>query len=197
MTDARTWIDAQLAALDLHLAGPIETIQDRPWSTVMRVPTEHGDLFFKASGPSLRHEAAVASFLARRSPDVVPAPLAVDLERGWMLMADAGNRLRELVEAEHDVSRWLDVLPAYARLQVDLAGAATELLALGVPDMRLAVLPERFETLLRSTSSTSSMPSMPGPPTRCAGCATPSRALRRCARSWPPTGSPRRSSTTT
>jgi hypothetical protein len=60
-----------------------------------------------------------------------------------------------------------------------------------------------------STSSTPSTGSRPQtgtiapacPPlarqTRCAGCATPSRGWRRCARSWPATGSPRRSSTTT
>ena len=34
------------------------------------------------------------------------------------------------------------------QLQVDLAGAAPELLAIGAPDMRLAVLPARYEALL-------------------------------------------------
>ena len=153
-TEAHAWIYAQLAILGAGLTGPIETIQDRPWSTVMRAPTDRGDLFFKASGTGLRHEPAVAAFLARRRPDVVPSPLAVDRERGWMLMADAGSRLRELVEEEHDVSRWLDVLPAYAWLQVDLAGAASELLALGVPDMRLAVLPARYAALLDELDAT-------------------------------------------
>jgi hypothetical protein len=65
-----------------------------------------------------------------------------------MLMEDAGVRLRELVAAERDVSRWLDALPAYGQLQVDLAGAAAEFLAIGAPDMRLAVLPARYEALL-------------------------------------------------
>lgn len=148
LAEAHAWIGARLAAMGAHLAGPIEQVHDRPWSTVMRVPTDRGNLFFKASAPALRHEAAIVAFLARRLPEVVPAPLAVNLEQGWMLMADAGIRLRELVEAEHDVSRWLDVLPPYARLQVDLAADAAELLALGTPDMRLAVLPARYEALL-------------------------------------------------
>ena len=148
MTDARAWIGAQMAALDTRLTGPIETIHDRAWSTVLRVPTGHGDLFFKASSPALRHEAAIVALLAQRRPEIVPTPLAVDLDHGWMLLADAGIRLRDLVEAERDVSRWLDVLPVYARLQVDMAGAVAELLALGAPDMRLAVLPARYEELL-------------------------------------------------
>ena len=148
LAEAHAWIGVQLAALDAYLARPIEQIHDRPWSTVLRVPTDRGDLFFKASAPALRHEAGIVAFLAQRGPEVVPVPLAVDPERGWMLMADAGIRLRELVEAERDVSRWLDVLPPYARLQVDLAGAGAELVALGAPDMRLAVLPALYEALL-------------------------------------------------
>jgi len=148
LAEAHAWIGARLGAMGAHLTGPIAQIHDRPWSTVLRVPTDRGDLFFKASTPALRHEAGIVAFLAGRHPEVIPAPLAVDLERGWMLMADAGIRLRELVAAEHEVSRWLDVLPSYARLQVDLAGAAADLLALGAPDMRLAVLPARYEALL-------------------------------------------------
>ena len=148
LAEAHAWIGARLAAMGAHLTGPIEQVHDRPWSTVLRVPTDRGALFFKASAPALRHEAGVVAFLAGRRPEVVPAPLAVDPERGWMLMADAGIRLRELVEAERDVSRWLDVLPLYAQLQVDLAWAAAELVALGAPDMRLAVLPARYEALL-------------------------------------------------
>jgi hypothetical protein len=145
---AGAWIDTQLAARGAPRTGPIEPVHDRPWSTVLRVPTDCGPLFFKASAPALRHEPAIVGFLAGRRPDLVPAPLVVNLHRGWMLMEDAGVRLRELVAAERDVSRWLEVLPAYGQLQVDLAGAAAELLAIGAPDMRLAVLPARYEALL-------------------------------------------------
>ncbi len=149
LADAHAWISARLVDLDSRLTGPIEQSHDRPWSTVLRVPTDDGNLFFKASAPVVRHEAALVAFLAARRPDLVPAPLAVDLGRGWMLMADAGVRLREIVDLERDVSRWLDVLPLYAGLQADLAGNVPELLALGVPDLRLALLPARYEALLR------------------------------------------------
>lgn len=148
LTEAHAWVEAQLTHLGARGTGPIEQVHERPWSTVLRVPTDRGDLYLKSCAPALRHEAAITAFLARRRPDVVPAPLAVDLEQGWMLMADAGTQLRELVEAEHDVSRWLEVLPLYAQLQVDLGGNAAELLALGAPDLRLAGLPGRYAELL-------------------------------------------------
>jgi hypothetical protein len=130
------------------VTGQIEVIHRRPWSTVLQVQTDRGPLFFKASSPALSREPAITAFLARRRPNVVPMPLAVAAERGWMLMADAGARLRELIEEEGDVTRWVDVLPLYAGMQLGIADEVAELLALGAPDMRLAVLPKRYEALL-------------------------------------------------
>ena len=115
----------------------------RPWSTVIRVPTESGNVFFKAVAPPLRHEAALTELLGARRPDCIPPPLAVDRERGWMLMEDGGQTLRDLIATERDLSRWSDVLPLYASVQIDLMGDVTELLALGVPDLRLETLPAR------------------------------------------------------
>ena len=65
-----------------------------------------------------------------------------------MLMGDAGTRLRELVEAERELTRWLEILPLYAGVQVDLTPAADELVAFGVPDLRLETLPAQVEALL-------------------------------------------------
>ncbi len=65
-----------------------------------------------------------------------------------MLTADGGTRLRELIADEQDFGRWLDVLPVYAQLQRDMAPFADELIAAGVPDRRLALLPLQFEQLL-------------------------------------------------
>jgi len=145
---AHGWIHAQLEGLGSALAGPIEQPHVRPWATVMRVPTDAGPLWFKANAPVLAHEAGVVSVLAGRRPNAVPELLAVDLERGWMLMGDGGLRLRELVERERGLSRWLELLPRYAQLQIDLAGHADELVALGAPDRRLAILASQYEQLL-------------------------------------------------
>jgi hypothetical protein len=145
---ADTWIAEQLARLGFALSGAIDQHHVYPWSTAMRVPTEKGDVYFKANADALRFEAALVTSLAARRPDCVPPLLAVDLERGWMLMTDAGTQLRELIGRERDLTRWLDVLPLYAGLQIDMAGDADELLALGVPDLRLPTLPAKYEQLL-------------------------------------------------
>jgi hypothetical protein len=142
------WIAAQLRELGFRALGPIEQVRVRPWSLVLSVPTDRGRLFFKANEPAFRHEGALEAFLAARCPDVVPAPLAVDPATGWMLMADAGVQLRELIARERRLDPWLEVLPRYARLQVALAPDAEALIALGTPDLRLACLPDHFEALI-------------------------------------------------
>ncbi len=145
---ADAWIEAQLGWLGLERAGAHDQVHDRPWSTVIRVPTTAGTVFFKAVSPPLRHEAALTELLGARRPDCIPPPLAVDRARGWMLMEDGGRTLRELVAIERNLSRWVDVLPLYASVQIDLAGDMAELLALGVPDLRLSSLPAKVEAVL-------------------------------------------------
>jgi Phosphotransferase enzyme family len=145
---AQEWIRERVDELGATLTGPIEQPHVRPWATVMRVPTDAGPVWFKANAPVLAHEAAVVSVLVGTRPDALPELLAVDLERGWMLMGDGGQRLREIVERERSLRRWLEVLPRYAELQIDLAGHADELVALGAPDRRLVVLASQYEQLL-------------------------------------------------
>jgi hypothetical protein len=148
LAEAHEWIYEQVGRLDLGVVGAIDQHHVQPWSTVMRVPTESGDVYFKANASTLRHEAAVVTLLSMHRPDCVPPPLAVDLERGWMLMADGGARLRGIVQRERDLTCWLEILPLYAGLQIDLADHADELVGLGVPDLRLSMLPSGFEQLL-------------------------------------------------
>jgi hypothetical protein len=148
LAEVHEWISGQLERLGTVVAGPIEQPHIRPWATVLRVPTALGDLYFKANAATFRHEAALATLLTARRPDCIPPLLAVERERGWMLMADAGTRLREIVERERDLNRWLEILPLYAGLQIELANDVDELLAMGVPDLRLATLAARYEQLL-------------------------------------------------
>lgn len=146
--DADAWIHARVAELGAVVTGVIEQPHLRAWATVLRVPTDRGSLWFKANAPAKAYEAAVVELLAARRPDAVPGLVAVDRRRGWLLMADGGTRLRELVEAECDLGRWLAVLPRYARLQLDLAPERVELLAAGAPDRGLERLPDLYRELL-------------------------------------------------
>lgn len=146
--EAERWITDTLAHLELAPAGPIERSHVAPWSTALRVPVADGDVWFKANMPSLAYEAAVVDVLARSGSGAVPELLAVDRERGWLLTADAGLCLRDVIARERSLRRWLDVLPRYGQLQLDTVGFAGELLAAGVPRCGLDELPHRYAGLL-------------------------------------------------
>jgi Phosphotransferase enzyme family len=143
LAEATAWIRERV-----DVAGEIEQPHVRWWSTVLRVPTAEGDLFFKAVAPIHRFEAALTARLAQLQPGRVPELVDVDPERGWLLMRDAGTRLRELVTTPADLHHWERLLPDYAQLQIDVAPYADELLRLKVPDERLSLLPEHLQELL-------------------------------------------------
>lgn len=142
------WIETCLREKHIRLTGPIEEFHARPWSVVHRVPTSEGTLYFKAPAPVVKHEAALTQALTSWYPDRTVSLIAVDIERGWMLMRDSGTRLREVIRDGGRSEPWEEVLPTYAQLQIDLVSRREELLGLGVPDARLAVLPERLRELL-------------------------------------------------
>ena len=148
LSGVEAWIEEELARLGLTATGVVEQPHVRPWSTALRVPVSGADLWFKANMPALLHEAAVVSILGRRGPDRVPELLAVDLERGWMLIADGGELLRDVIVRERSLDRWLDVLPLYAQLQLDAAGDVDAFAAAGVPRRRLDELPSEYAHLL-------------------------------------------------
>jgi hypothetical protein len=67
------WIDERLGELGIERTGDIEQPHVEEWSTVMRVPTADGTVWFKANHEPLRHEAALTALVAARAPDRVPA----------------------------------------------------------------------------------------------------------------------------
>ena len=145
---AHAWIAARLVEDDRAVVGTIEQPHVTDWSTVMRVPTADGPVWFKANDESMRHEVAVTALLAPLSAGRVPVPLAGDTQTGWLLMADAGPRLRDVVPQERSLQRWHDVLEAYARIQLACEDEVDALLAAGLPDRRLPTLPEAYDALL-------------------------------------------------
>lgn len=150
---AGAWIQAELARQHIELAGAIEQPHIRPWSTVLRVPTGAGNLYFKATAPVLAHEPALTQALSRWRPDCMVQLLATDLDRGWLLMRDAGATLRSQIQSVTDLHQWQPILTTYAEVQIELASRTDELLALGTLDRRLATLPAQYERLLADTGA--------------------------------------------
>jgi hypothetical protein len=136
-TELHEW----LAGHGVEPTGAIETIHERPWSTVLLVPTAEGDLFLKQEQPVQEYEVALTVALASRWPDRVPEVVAADLERSWLLTRDGGTRIAD--SGEFDA--FPRALELYGELQVGEVAHVEELLEIGLRDLRLPVVAAAYE----------------------------------------------------
>jgi len=107
----------------------------------MRIPTDGGVVWFKASGPGMAHEGPLLEVFRGLRVKRVLLPMVVHPSRPWLLFADAGPTLRMTRpggDGDHDLAAWERILAEYAELQRSVEGqAAVEaMLAAGTPDGR-------------------------------------------------------------
>ena len=126
--------------------GGIETEHERPWATVLRVPLAGGVAWFKACAPVQAFEPWLTAELFARYPDRVAEVLGDDEERAWLLLGDAGTPIGAF---GNPPETWLVALPRYAELQRGEVAHTLDHLGRGVPDLRVATLPARYDDLLR------------------------------------------------
>lgn len=150
---AHDWIRTEAERNSIRLTGRIEQPHVYHWSTVMRVPSNEGMIFFKATAGETIYEIALTQKLASWFPEYLPDLIAVDAGRGWMLMRDGGEQLRASIRPTKNIMPWESVIGRYAELQIGIAEHVDELLALGIPDHRLAVLPALYTRLLTDRKS--------------------------------------------
>jgi hypothetical protein len=139
--EAESWVRSWVL-----MTGPLELFQVEPWASVFRAPADGGVVWFKACASRQSFEVPLTAALSARWAAVTEV-LAHDVDRRWLLMADAGEPLRTL---GNPPQRWLEILPAYGELQIGETGRVGEHLAHGVPDRRLARLPALYDELLRA-----------------------------------------------
>jgi hypothetical protein len=134
-------IHSWLATAGVEATGQLEKIHDRPWSTVLRVPTAAGSLYLKQEAPVQAYEVPLTVALAERWPDRVPEVVAADIERAWLLLRDGGTNVAD----NGEVAAFPEALRLYAELQVGEIEHVDELLAIGLRDLRLPVVVDAYE----------------------------------------------------
>ena len=105
-----------------------------------------------SSLPLFAHEPAVMRGLAGLYPDHIPAPLSIDEQRRWMLLADFGAP----IEWDAPVEVQEEMLRVYGELQSDAATRAGDLLTIGCLDRRLERLAAQVDPLLEDTATLAS-----------------------------------------
>lgn len=139
------WIDARLAELGLSRTAPVEQVKIWNVSYLIRVPVTGGAVYFKAVPTVFPAEIPTTHTLSRLYPDLLPAPLAHDEARQWILMPEFPGRL---LRVEPDPVRWEEAMKAYARIQIDLLGRLDFLRESGCGDRRFPVLLEQYEQVV-------------------------------------------------
>jgi hypothetical protein len=153
---AERWLRESMAAIGRPVTGPVA--QARTWelSCILRAPTATGDVWFKTSAalPLFVNEGVVLTALSELFGDRVPVPLAVDPERGWVVLDDVGEEVgwSASFEVVEEVAR------SFARMQVEAAGQADRLLAAGCHDRRLDRLAAQAEAWLPQVEATGDLP---------------------------------------
>lgn len=145
--DEPGWLDEATAWIDLRVerTSDVELMLARPWSAVVRVPTADGEAWFKENAPASAFEPALTEVLAGRRPECIPETIAWQGPR--ILTKDAGRRLRNILDAGETRPSWEELLPLYGELQIEFMDLVDRALALGTPDDRPELLPERYSEL--------------------------------------------------
>ena len=144
-SEACDWIYARLNELGITVRSPL--VQQRAWglSWTMKAGTDAGDVYFKATPPFMSHEGRAMQAIAERCPQLLPPPLAVDSERGWLLMPDYGS---DLLHECPDITRWEEALRVISRVQVEQVQNLPDWLSLNIPDRRLGRMVEMIDPLI-------------------------------------------------
>jgi hypothetical protein len=144
--EATRWIGSELSRVGRRVTGEVVQRRIRPWSTQLVVPSDRGTVWFKANCRSSAYEPAVHLALARLEPGEVEAPLAIDVDRGWMMTTDRGTTLGDSHAAT--LEEWQSVVELAARVQRQVAEHGEVLVAAGLPDCSPATVPARYRWLV-------------------------------------------------
>ncbi|MEO8328434.1 MAG: aminoglycoside phosphotransferase family protein [Candidatus Nanopelagicales bacterium] len=136
MAEASRWLHGQMEAAGYREPQPAKIHHLWGLSVVLSADSLNGTAYLKCSGDHFRAEAAVTQALATRSPALVPDVIAVDSERGWLLMRD----LRAHILGDQPEREWWRGLDALVTLQKQWIGRTDELLDLGVDNRPLVTL---------------------------------------------------------
>jgi hypothetical protein len=148
---ARQWLERWVVESGEVLFEPIERYYNWPLSSIVRAHT-HSDIFYLKATTRLlgmADEPDLTARLAAMFPGRVPEPLAVDRERGWLLLRRFGDTIRTVAD---DVK--LAALLEFTQMQLQSIQHIEELLEAGCPDRRLAII-ETQAIQLSETVSTS------------------------------------------
>lgn len=144
------WFEQASTWIDEALPGVTEVRQFATWcvSCILRVTSQRGRSWCKAVPTHWAREAAVTAALADLLPGMTPQVLALDAERGWMLLEDLEGEPADTLPVAERIGA-LEAMGELHRAASDLTDA---LLAGGCLDRRPNVLAGQIAALAEDTT---------------------------------------------
>lgn len=124
-----------------------ESVQNTPWSYVVRFGTSDGYIYLKHTPKLLALEPIITQILYNQFHASVPEVIANNAELSCFLMKDAGKPLREILKKKFDVSLLCKAIDQFTSIQLAVADHMNTFLDIGVPDWRLDKLPSLYKQL--------------------------------------------------
>ncbi len=145
LRDLFQWVEEQVSPLGLRVTGGFQQWNASPTFNLLRLETNDGALWFKATGEPNSHELPVSLLLARLFPNHVPRILGVHRSwNGWLSAEVTGTALDEI----SDCSTWEHVAGELAELQIASIGKSRELLEGKCKDFRVAEIVKFIDPFL-------------------------------------------------
>lgn len=145
------WIDGALLPSGRRRTGPIEPVKAWSVSAVGRVPVEGGAVWVKQPCAHFHAEARIHTAVAGLLPELVPQLIAIDVERGWLLM----EPMTGAEAAQHAPGAALQVAERWADAQIAAVERVPGLLAAGLPHRGVEATLRAFRRLLEHSSELS------------------------------------------
>jgi len=129
------WVEEQVSPLGLRPTGKFRQLNASPTFSLLRLATNDGALWFKATGEPNAHELVVSLVLARLFPRHVPRILGVHRSwNGWLSAEVSGTALDEI----SDCFTLEQAAGELAELQIASIGKSRELLEGKCKDLRIS-----------------------------------------------------------
>lgn len=139
------WVEEQVSPLGLRSTGRFRQLNASPTFSLLRLETNDGALWFKATGEPNSHELTVSLLLARLFPSHVPRILGANRPwNGWLSAEASGTALDEI----SDCSTWERVAGELAELQIPSIGKSRDLLEGKCKDFRVAEIVKFIDPFL-------------------------------------------------
>ncbi len=145
------WAQNYLNQQGYSTQEPFRLIQSSAWAKVYQITTTKGYLYLKQIPKSFAIEPNLLRYLRSLFPSLVPEVLSHNSNLRCFLMRGRGTPLREIFAINYQVDLAKEALKSYVQIQTGLISQIDSLLALDVPDWRLANLPDLYLKLFHES----------------------------------------------